>query len=144
MGRPKLKLVSKGQIRSKKNREATGGDRAALVIQRHFRGHLARREANTVHTTLVRIQARQRGWVVRRKMSQNSAAALLIQRVERGRAGRVRTLSRRLEPTAHFGTEEALRRAMAQMSLKDAAATVAEAYGLPRRKVYQAALALED
>lgn len=39
--------------------------------------------------------------------------------------------------------EEALRRAMAEMSLKDAAATVAEAYGLPRRKVYQAALEME-
>lgn len=39
--------------------------------------------------------------------------------------------------------EEALRRAMAGMSLKDAAATVAEAYGLPRRKVYQAALEME-
>ncbi|MBV7408582.1 16S rRNA (cytidine(1402)-2'-O)-methyltransferase [Maritimibacter sp. DP1N21-5] len=39
--------------------------------------------------------------------------------------------------------EDALRRAMADMSLKDAAATVAEAYGLPRRKVYQAALELE-
>tara|TARA_R100000322_G_scaffold39804_9_gene24777 strand:+ start:1344 stop:2198 length:855 start_codon:yes stop_codon:yes gene_type:complete len=39
--------------------------------------------------------------------------------------------------------EAALRQAMADMSLKDAAAAVAEAYGLPRRKVYQAALALE-
>lgn len=39
--------------------------------------------------------------------------------------------------------EAALRRAMAGMSLKDAAATVAEAYGLPRRKVYQAALEME-
>ncbi|HHS93804.1 MAG TPA: 16S rRNA (cytidine(1402)-2'-O)-methyltransferase [Rhodobacterales bacterium] len=38
--------------------------------------------------------------------------------------------------------EAALRGAMAQMSLKDAAATVAEAFGLPRRKVYQAALEL--
>lgn len=39
--------------------------------------------------------------------------------------------------------EEALRRAMAEMSLKDAAASVAEAFGLPKRKVYQAALSLE-
>jgi len=39
--------------------------------------------------------------------------------------------------------EQALRRAMGEMSLKDAAATVAEAYGLPRRKVYQAALEME-
>jgi len=36
--------------------------------------------------------------------------------------------------------EDALRRAMQEMTLKDAAATVAEAYGLARRKVYQAAL----
>ncbi len=39
--------------------------------------------------------------------------------------------------------EDALRRAMTEMTLKDAAATVAEAYGLPRRKVYQAALEMD-
>lgn len=39
--------------------------------------------------------------------------------------------------------EEALRRAMREMSLKDAAAMVAQAYGLPKRKVYQAALEME-
>lgn len=39
--------------------------------------------------------------------------------------------------------EAALKRALETMSLKDAAATVAEAYGLKRRKVYQAALELE-
>lgn len=37
--------------------------------------------------------------------------------------------------------EEALDRAMATLSVKDAAAMVAEAYGLPRREVYQVALA---
>lgn len=36
--------------------------------------------------------------------------------------------------------EEALDRAMATLSVKDAAAMVAEAYGLPRREVYQVAL----
>ncbi|MDA5093450.1 16S rRNA (cytidine(1402)-2'-O)-methyltransferase [Aliiroseovarius sp. KMU-50] len=39
--------------------------------------------------------------------------------------------------------EEALRKAMGEMSKKDAVAFVAEALGLPRRKVYQAALELE-
>jgi len=39
--------------------------------------------------------------------------------------------------------ETALRRALETMSLKDAAATVAEAYGLKRRRVYQAAPELE-
>lgn len=39
--------------------------------------------------------------------------------------------------------EAALNRALETMSLKDAAATVAEAYGLRRRKVYQAALEME-
>lgn len=37
--------------------------------------------------------------------------------------------------------EEALDQAMATLSVKDAAAMVAEAYGLPRREVYQVALA---
>ncbi len=40
--------------------------------------------------------------------------------------------------------EAALRKAMQTMSLKDAAASVSEAYGLARRKVYQAALKLGD
>lgn len=40
--------------------------------------------------------------------------------------------------------EDALRKARATMTLKDAAAAVAEAYDLPRRDVYQAALRLED
>jgi len=38
--------------------------------------------------------------------------------------------------------EEALMQALGEMSVKDAAAKVAEALGLPRRQVYQAALAL--
>ncbi|UWP95831.1 16S rRNA (cytidine(1402)-2'-O)-methyltransferase [Aliiroseovarius crassostreae] len=40
--------------------------------------------------------------------------------------------------------EQALRRAMKDMSKKDAVAFVTEALGLPRRKVYQAALELES
>ena len=39
--------------------------------------------------------------------------------------------------------EAALRNALRSMSLKDAAAMVAEATGLPRRDVYKVALALE-
>ena len=36
--------------------------------------------------------------------------------------------------------EEALTMALAKMTVKDAATAVAEAYGLPRREVYQLAL----
>lgn len=39
--------------------------------------------------------------------------------------------------------ETALRKALETMRIKDAAATVAEAFGLPKRQVYQAALAME-
>ncbi|MBC7736774.1 MAG: 16S rRNA (cytidine(1402)-2'-O)-methyltransferase [Candidatus Saccharibacteria bacterium] len=51
----------------------------------------------------------------------------------------------RAEPvTADAATvEEALRQALKTQSSKDAAAQVAEAYGLPRRDVYQLALSLE-
>ena len=38
--------------------------------------------------------------------------------------------------------EEALKSAMENMSVKDAATVVSEALGVPRRQVYQAALAL--
>jgi 16S rRNA (cytidine1402-2'-O)-methyltransferase len=40
--------------------------------------------------------------------------------------------------------EEALDKAMQTMTLKDAAAAVAEAFGLPRREVYQIALRRGD
>lgn len=52
----------------------------------------------------------------------------------------------RAEPKATDAAtlEASLRRALAQSSLKDAVAAVAEALDLPRREVYQAALKLED
>jgi 16S rRNA (cytidine1402-2'-O)-methyltransferase len=62
----------------------------------------------------------------------------------RGLKGEVVVLIDRAEAVvAEETVEAALRQAMVGMSLKDAAATVAEAYGLPRRKVYQAALEME-
>jgi len=39
--------------------------------------------------------------------------------------------------------DDALRDALAEMSLKDAAKTVSEALGLPRKQVYERALALK-
>ena len=50
-------------------------------------------------------------------------------------------VDRAKEVTADAGTiEAALERAMTEMTMKDAAAVVAEAFGLPRREVYQLAL----
>lgn len=63
---------------------------------------------------------------------------------ERSLKGEVVVLLDRGEDEVTEATmEEALRRALETMSLKDAAATVAEAYGLKRRRVYQAALEME-
>jgi len=62
----------------------------------------------------------------------------------RGLRGEVVVLvDRGRDAVADETMEAALRRALETMSLKDAAATVAEAYGLKRRKVYQAALEME-
>lgn len=73
-----------------------------------------------------------------------SLAELRDQVAERDLKGEiVIVIDRGEEVVAEETMEAALRRAMSEMSLKDAAATVAEAYGLPRRKVYQAALAME-
>lgn len=66
---------------------------------------------------------------------------LLTERTLKGEI--VIVLDRGHDEVAEETMEAALRRAMSEMTLKDAAATVAEAYGLPRRKVYQAALELE-
>ncbi len=58
--------------------------------------------------------------------------------------GEVVVLIDRADPdqTDNATWEEALARAMQSLSVKDAAAMVAEAYGLPRRDVYQTALTL--
>lgn len=55
----------------------------------------------------------------------------------------VLVLEQGFEETSDETMEAALRKAMADMSLKDAVSGVAEAYGLARRKVYQAALEME-
>ncbi len=48
----------------------------------------------------------------------------------------------RSDPVNEVDLDTELRRALADMSVRDAANLVAEAHGLPRRQVYQAALAL--
>ena len=68
-------------------------------------------------------------------------AAMLDERTLKGEV--VVLVDRGRVQVADETMEAALRRALETMSLKDAAATVAEAYGLKRRKVYQAALELE-
>ncbi len=49
----------------------------------------------------------------------------------------------RLETVSEIDLEVVLRHAMTEMSVRDAVDLVAQAHALPRRKVYQAALALE-
>jgi 16S rRNA (cytidine1402-2'-O)-methyltransferase len=49
-----------------------------------------------------------------------------------------------IEPTGAAETETMLRQALQRVSLKDAVAEVADATGLPRREVYQRALALAE
>lgn len=56
----------------------------------------------------------------------------------------VLVLAHLAEEHGENSVDEALKRAMKDMSKKDAVAFVAEALGLPRRKVYQAALELEN
>lgn len=66
-------------------------------------------------------------------------AAALAEEEPRGEI--VVVIDRGAEVAADAATwEEALDRAMETLSVKDAAAMVAEAYGLPRREVYQVAL----
>jgi 16S rRNA (cytidine1402-2'-O)-methyltransferase len=50
----------------------------------------------------------------------------------------------RLETIHELDLEKALRGAMTDLSVRDAVDLVAQAHGLPRRKVYQAALAMES
>jgi hypothetical protein len=83
MAKPRLKIVAKFQRCATKERSFKKESTAAVLIQRHFRGHLARREAGAVHATLLQMQARHRGWVARRNIERQRNAALLVQRAVR-------------------------------------------------------------
>ena len=76
------------------------------------------------------------------ELSRGSLAILAEDFATRTPKGEIVVLvDRAKEDTADAGTvEAALDRAMQDMSMKDAAAVVAEAFGLPRREVYQLAL----
>ncbi|WP_300519951.1 16S rRNA (cytidine(1402)-2'-O)-methyltransferase [Aliiroseovarius sp.] len=77
------------------------------------------------------------------EVMRGSLAELRDQLAERSLKGEiVLVLDRGTAAVSDETMEEALVQALKSMSIKDAAATVAAAHGLPRRKVYQAALEL--
>jgi 16S rRNA (cytidine1402-2'-O)-methyltransferase len=69
-------------------------------------------------------------------------AASYAQDAPRGEIVVVVAPPRAIEPTGLAETETMLRQALQRVSLKDAVAEVADATGLPRREIYQRALAL--
>ena len=61
--------------RAKKNHQLKGDTKAALLIQRCYRGHCARRDVGDVLDVVRKIQAHFRGGRVRRELAEARAAA---------------------------------------------------------------------
>lgn len=80
------------------------------------------------------------------EVSRGTLAELSEQYAVRSIKGEIVVLvdRQRKAPLAEGDVDTALRKALETLSVKDAAAMVAEAYDLPRREVYQSALKLSD
>lgn len=80
------------------------------------------------------------------EVSRGTLAELAEQFAARDVKGEIVVLVDRATERVADGVQvgEALEKAMQSMSMKDAAAAVAEAYGLPRREVYQMALGMRE
>eukprot|EP01043_Picozoa_sp_COSAG02_P070187 COSAG02_NODE_12327_length_1561_cov_4.560192_1_plen_99_part_10 len=89
MGRPKaLRIVDKRMERVKRHHLHTRETKAALLIQRCYRGHCVRREVGDILDVVRKIQAHFRGSRVRREVAEAGAAAEAVQRVLRGHQSR--------------------------------------------------------
>ena len=110
MGRTKaLRIVDKKMVRAKKKHEHKGGTKAALLIQRCYRGHCVRREVGEILGVVRKIQAHFRGSRVRRTLAEASAAAEAVQKVLRGHQSR--RLAEELRADRRLRQADARRRA---------------------------------
>ena len=89
MGRTKaLRIVDKKFVRQQKTQQHTSGTKAAILIQRCYRGHCVRREVGEILGVVRRIQAQFRGTRVRSELREANAAAESVQSVLRGHQAR--------------------------------------------------------
>jgi hypothetical protein len=89
MGRAtSLRIADRGLERMKKQGQHRRDTAAALLIQRWYRGHCARREVGDILGVVRNIQAHVRGARVRRELAEANAAAEVVQRVLRGHQSR--------------------------------------------------------
>ena len=83
-----LRIVDRGLERMKKQGQHRRDTHAALMIQRCYRGHCARREVGEILGVVRKIQAHIRGARLRRELAEANAAAEVVQRVLRGHQSR--------------------------------------------------------
>ena len=104
-----LTIVDRSVVRAQKVQRHGSGTKAALHIQRIYRGHCVRREVGVILSIVRHIQAHFRGSVVRRGIARQTAAALAVQSVARGR--QARQLTAELEADRQQRLADATRRA---------------------------------
>jgi|EP01047_Picozoa_sp_COSAG01_P071207 hypothetical protein len=84
----KLKVTTKKKLRDRNLQSYTETTKAALAVQRWYRGWVARREVGKVRSATIRIQAGGRGMLGRRRLRHENAQAEKIQCLYRGHRAR--------------------------------------------------------
>jgi hypothetical protein len=84
----KLKTVSKKHLRERNQKAYHENTKAALSLQRWYRGYVARREVNRVKRAVTQLQAGTRGRLARKMLNHEKGQAEKIQRLFRGHQAR--------------------------------------------------------
>ena len=84
----RLKTVSKKALRERNLKSYQENTKAALSLQRWYRGYVARREVGRVKKAVTRLQAGTRGRLARKQLGNEKQQAMKIQKLFRGHQAR--------------------------------------------------------
>jgi hypothetical protein len=86
----KLKIKTKDEVKKRNLQTYTETTKAALAVQRWYRGYVARREVSRIRNATIQIQAGARGMLSRKQMRYENEQAAKIQCLFRGHRARRR------------------------------------------------------
>ena len=86
----KLKIKTKKELKQRNLQTYTETTKAALAVQRWYRGYVARKEVNRIRNATIQLQAGARGMLSRKRMQHENEQAAKIQCLYRGHRARRR------------------------------------------------------
>ena len=84
----KLKIKTKKELKQRNAQTYTQTTKAALAVQRWYRGYVARKEVNRIRNATIQLQAGARGMLARKQQRYENAQAAKIQCLYRGHRAR--------------------------------------------------------